>query len=370
MTTPRARYDVLDGFRGIAALMVLSYHFFEAFAASVMDQRVNHGYLAVDFFFLLSGFVISYAYDRREETIGRWGFLLRRLIRLQPLVVVTALLGAALFYLQDYSGWEVEQVSVGALLASLGMHMLLIPAAPGVEIRGLGEMFPLNGPMWSLFYEYIGYLCYAFFLRRLSLKRLKGWVLLTGLGLAAFALFGPMSSIGYGWQLTGVQVLGGSLRMLFSFSMGILLRRTGEESPREVKGAFGIGTLVLVAAMLLPRVGGEAKLWGNGLYEILCVAFVFPMVIRLGAAARPAKDSALERGCRLLGELSYPLYLVHYPVLYIYFAHVWDQGLAVEQTIPLIAGIVVVVLLLALVISRCIDRPVRRWLRARFLAEC
>lgn len=345
--------------------MVLCYHFFEAFATSVLDQKFNHGYLAVDFFFLLSGFVIAHAYDHREE-IGRWGFMKRRIIRLQPLVIITAILGAALFYLQDYSGWGVEQVSLSALLGSLLMHIFMIPATPGIEIRGLGEMYPLNGPMWSLFFEYIGYLCYAFFIRSFSLRTLRRWVALLGVALTAFALFGPTASIGYGWQLTGIQFLGGALRMLFSFSLGILLRRTHVQG-RPVRGAFLIGMAVLMVTMLLPRVGGDLKLWGNGLYEILCVAFIFPMVIRLGASTSIVEGTRMTKACRLLGELSYPFYLVHYPILYIYFAKVWDQGLTFEETIPWVVLIAVTVVTLAYVINRFIDRPIRRRLKARFL---
>lgn len=348
--------------------MVLCYHYFEAFATSVLDQKFNHGYLAVDFFFLFSGFVISYAYDHRDRPIGRWGFMKRRIIRLQPIVIVTAILGAALFYFQDFSGWEVEKVSLGALLGSLGMRMLMIPATPGLEIRGLGEMFPLNSPMWSLFFEYMGYLCYAFFIRSFSLRTLRRWVLVLGLWLGAFALFGPTSSIGYGWQLTGIQVLGGSLRMLFSFSMGVLLRRTSQES-EPVRGAFWIGALVLIVTLLIPRVGGEEKLWGNGLYEILCVAFVFPMVIHIGATARLRSGSALEKVCHSLGELSYPFYLVHYPILYIYYAKVWDRGLTFEETIPWVALIAVTVVVLAVLITYLIDKPVRRWLKAKYITD-
>ena len=82
----KPRYELLDGLRGVAAFAVIWYHFFEGFATSPTDQWMNHGYLAVDFFYVLSGFVIGYAYDDRWRdggmTAGR--FMLRRVIRLQP----------------------------------------------------------------------------------------------------------------------------------------------------------------------------------------------------------------------------------------------------------------------------------------------
>ena len=121
----KPHYELLDGLRGVAALLVVWYHLFEAFATSPVDQRFNHGYLAVDFFFLLSGFVIGYAYDER------WGrgrrmrdFIKRRLIRLHPMVVLGALLGAAAFFVQGSVRWNGEPVSTGMVLA-----------------RGLGDVY-------------------------------------------------------------------------------------------------------------------------------------------------------------------------------------------------------------------------------------
>ena len=91
-------YNLLDGLRGVAALMVVWFHVCEAFATSHVDQRINHGYLAVDFFFVLSGFVIGYAYDDRWGRMTYRDFFKRRLIRLHPMVVMGMLIGAAAFY--------------------------------------------------------------------------------------------------------------------------------------------------------------------------------------------------------------------------------------------------------------------------------
>lgn len=147
----KPHYDILDGLRGIAALTVVWFHIFEAFATSHLDQRINHGYLAVDFFFILSGFVIGYAYDDRWKKMTVTEFLKRRLIRLHPMVVIGAVIGAVMFYFQGCSVWDVTKVTVPMLLAATLMNACLIPASPGTEIRGLGEMYPLNGPSWSLF---------------------------------------------------------------------------------------------------------------------------------------------------------------------------------------------------------------------------
>ena len=117
----------------------------------------------------------------------------------------------------------------------------MIPATPGMEIRGVTEMFPLNGPSWSLFYEYIGNILYALFIRRLPTKVLAALVLLAGCGLAAFAVWGPYGDICAGFSLTGDNIAGGSLRLLFSFSAGLLMSRVFR--PVKVKGAFWICSL-------------------------------------------------------------------------------------------------------------------------------
>ena len=96
----KPHYNILNGYRGVAAITVVCFHLFEAFATSHLDQKINHGYLAVDFFFLLSGFVIGYAYDDRWKTMTVKSFLKRRLIRLHPMVIMGALIGAILFYTQ------------------------------------------------------------------------------------------------------------------------------------------------------------------------------------------------------------------------------------------------------------------------------
>lgn len=132
----KPHYDILDGLRGIAALTVVWFHIFEAFATSHLDQRINHGYLAVDFFFILSGFVIGYAYDDRWKKMTVAEFLKRRLIRLHPMVVIGALIGAVMFYFQGCSVWDVTKVTVPMLLAATLMNACLIPASPGTEIRG------------------------------------------------------------------------------------------------------------------------------------------------------------------------------------------------------------------------------------------
>src|SRR5476651_1716285 len=96
----KKHYEILDGLRGVASILVVCFHLFENLCSDRFHQIINHGYLAVDFFFLLSGFVVAYAYDDRWAKMTQWDFYKRRLIRLQPMVIMGSIIGAALFYFQ------------------------------------------------------------------------------------------------------------------------------------------------------------------------------------------------------------------------------------------------------------------------------
>ncbi|OPC30539.1 acyltransferase [Elizabethkingia meningoseptica] len=360
----KPHYNILDGLRGVAALTVVCFHLFEAFATSHIDQKINHGYLAVDFFFILSGFVIGYAYDDRWKTMTAKEFLKRRFIRLHPMVVIGAIIGAVMFYFQGCSVWDVSKVSIGMLLVSTLLNIFMIPSTPGIEIRGVGEMYPLNGPSWSLFFEYIGNILYAFFIRKLSTKALAVLVLITGCGLAAFAIGGPYGDICVGFSMTGDNMLGGSLRLLFSFSAGLLLSRIFR--PVHVKGIFWIGALAIIILSAIPRLGGEKHLWMNGLYDTICFAVIFPLLVYLGASAK-ATSKTTTQVCKFLGDISYPLYMVHYPFIYLYFAWVKNKNLTFTESLPGAIGLVVGSVLLAYLCLKVFDEPVRKYLTKRLL---
>lgn len=365
----KPHYELLDGLRGVAALLVVWYHLFEAFATSPVDQRFNHGYLAVDFFFLLSGFVIGYAYDER------WGrglrmrdFIKRRLIRLHPMVVLGALLGAAAFFVQGSVRWNGEPVSTGMVLAALLCGLLLIPAWPGAghEVRGNGEMYPLNGPGWSLFFEYLGNLLYMLLLRRLPTRWLTLLVALTGAALAAFAI-GDLSGYGHlgvGWTLAGSNFPGGMLRLLFAFPAGLLLARRFR--PVRIRGAFWLCSLSLAVLLAMPYVGSEQNHLFNGLYDTLSTLLLFPLLLWLGASGH-ATDAATARICGFLGDISYPLYMVHYPSMYLFYAWVWNHGYTFSEVWPVAAALFAGNILLAWFVLKIYDEPLRRLLTACFL---
>ena len=367
----KPHYELLDGLRGVAALLVIWYHVFEGFATSPIDQRFNHGYLAVDFFFILSGFVIGYAYDDRwKTTLTLKGFFKRRLIRLHPMVVMGAVLGAITFCIQGCEQWDGTAVSFSMVLLALLLNLFLIPAVPGTgpEVRGNGEMYPLNGPSWSLFFEYIGNILYALFIRRFSNRALTALVVLAGAGLAAFAI-GSLSGYGHlgvGWSLADYNLLGGFLRLSFSFFIGLLMSRRFR--PVKIRGAFWICSAALAVLFAVPYVGDGESPWMNGIYDSVCTVLVFPVLVYLGASGK-ATDRGTAKVCKFLGDISYPVYIVHYPFMYLFYVWLWKENLTFSETWPVAVGLFFGNILLAYLCLKLYDEPVRKWLTRKFLTR-
>ena len=370
----KAHYDLLDGLRGVAALMVIWYHVFEgyAFAGGGNIETLNHGYLAVDFFFILSGFVIGYAYDDRwGKSLTMKDFFKRRLIRLHPMVIMGAVLGAITFCIQGCVQWDGTHVAISMIMLSLLCTIFFIPAMPGVgyEVRGNGEMFPLNGPCWSLFFEYIGNILYALFIRRLSNKALTVFVVLLGAALAAFAVFNVSTygNIGVGWTLDGVNFLGGSLRMLFPFSLGMLMSRNFK--PMKVKGAFWICTIALIALFSVPYLEGMEPLCMNGIYEAFCVIVAFPIILWIGASGTTT-DVQSTKVCKFLGDISYPVYVIHYPLMYLFYAWlIKNQLYTLGETWQVALCVYALCIVLAYLSLKFYDEPLRKYLAKRFLSK-
>ena len=368
----KPHYHLLDGLRGVAALMVIWYHVFEgyAFAGGTTIDTFNHGYLAEDFFFILSGFVIGYAYD------DRWGknftmkdFIKRRLIRLHPMVIMGAVVGAITFYIQGSVQWDGTHIGISMVMLSLLCTIFFIPAMPGVgyEVRGNGEMFPLNGPCWSLFFEYIGNILYALFIRRLSNKALTIVVVLLGVALASFAIFNVSGygNIGVGWTLDGVNFIGGLLRMLFPFSMGMLLSRNFK--PMKLRGAFWICTLVMIALFAVPYLEGTESICTNGIYEAFCIIIAFPILLWIGASGTTT-DKKSTQICKFLGDISYPIYVIHYPFMYLFYAWlIKNQLFTLGETWQVALCVYAWNILFAYLCLKLYDEPVRKYLAKRFL---
>lgn len=376
----KPHYELLDGLRGVAAIMVLIYHIFEGFAFAEgvngagdgIIRTLNHGHIAVDFFFILSGFVISYAYDDRWNKMTLGGFFKRRLIRLHPMIVMGAIIGVVAFACEGFKTWTGEATPIGWVMLAMLLTMFMIPAVPGAlyEVRGNGEMFPLNGPSWSLFFEYIGNILYALIIRRLSTKLLTLLVVVLGVLHAWFYVFdiSQYNCVGVGWTIDTINFWGGLLRMLFPFTVGMLLARTFR--PRKIRGAFWICSILLVVIFALPFIELKPELVSlNSLYEVLCIAFIFPLIVWIGACGG-ATDNYTSKINKFLGDISYPLYIVHYPIMYVFYKWLIKQEYySLEQTwlIPLV--VVLSSIVLAYAVLKLYDEPVRRWLSSKLMKK-
>jgi peptidoglycan/LPS O-acetylase OafA/YrhL len=170
--------------------------------------------------------------------------------------------------------------------------------------------------------------------------------------------------VGVGWTIDAVNFWGGVVRMLFPFTMGMLVARTF--SPRRIKGAFWICSAILLAVFAVPYISSSGTPSLNSLYEVVCIVLIFPVVVWLGASGRG--EGVSGRINSFLGELSYPLYIVHYPIMYLFYAwlienHYYTLG----QTLGVVALVVGSSILLAYASLKLYDKPVRRWLAARFV---
>lgn len=348
-------------------MIVIWYHVFEGFATSPVDQWFNHGYLAVDFFFMLSGFVIGYAYDERlnggSMTTGT--FFKRRLIRLHPMVIVGAVLGAGSFCVQGSQQWDGTSVPLLMVVLALCLNIFMLPVYPGAggEVRGNGEMFPLNGPNWSLFFEYIANILYAVFIRRLSTAWLRVLTVVCGVAVVCVLMFNlsGFHHLGMGWTLADYGFWGGFVRLMFSFTAGMYMSRTIR--PRAIRHAFWICSVLLVVVLAVPHLATEACPWLNGVYDSVVVIVMFPIILYIGASAR---KSASTRASNFLGRISYPLYAIHYPIMYLFYAWLWSNSLSFSQTWHVAVAIFFGSIILAYLFVRYYDEPVREWLMRKF----
>ncbi|MEO6546908.1 MAG: acyltransferase [Ferruginibacter sp.] len=361
----KPHYAILDGLRGVAAVMVVGFHLFEAHATSYLNQVINHGYLAVDFFFLLSGFVVGYAYDDRWGNMSLGSFFKRRLVRLQPMVILGSIVGAVCFYFQDSVLWPgISEVPVWKMLVVMLIGCTLIPVPPSMDIRGWTEMHPLDGPAWSLFFEYIANILYALFVRKFSQTVLLILVLLSGAALIHLAVTSPAGDVVGGWSIEPTQLRIGFSRMMYPFFAGLFFCRMGKLI--HIQHAFFWCSLLVVAVLSVPRIGGSEHLWMNGLYDSLSIIIVFPLIVLLGAGGE-VKGKYATRLCKFFGDISYPIYITHYPLIYIYTGWVADHKIAMQDSYPIALLVLISSIALAYACLKLYDEPIRLWLKNNVL---
>jgi peptidoglycan/LPS O-acetylase OafA/YrhL len=358
----KPHYPILDGLRGVAAIIVVTFHLTEPLGTGHLDILVNHGYLAVDFFYLLSGFVIGYAYDNRWHKMTVGNFFKRRMERLQPMVVLGMTLGAIGFYFTDSTLWPlIHTIPVWKMLLVMLIGYTVLPVPLSLDIRGWEEMHPLNSVGWSLFFEYIANILYAIWIRKFSKTALSILVGIAAIALAHLAI--TNGDVSGGWTLNAEQVRVGLTRTMYPFFAGLLLSRVAK--PTRIKNAFLWCSLLVAIVLYMPRIGGAEHVWMNGIYESVCIIIVFPLIVYLGASGvmQTQRENTI---CKFLGDISYPLYLVHYPLVYFYVAWISNhKGVTIVQAWPYALLILTGGIVLAYATLKWYDEPVRKWLRKK-----
>lgn len=362
----KKHFLILDALRGVAAIVVVLFHVLEVYSGGDhIKQFINHGYLAVDFFFMLSGYVMAHAYDDRWDKMTLTDFFKRRLIRLHPMIIFGMTLGAICFYFGESAYFpKIADTTAWQLLLILLIGYTLVPVPPSMDIRGWNEMHPLNGPAWSLFLEYIANLLHALVLRKLSKPVLSILVLIAAAALIHYAVTSPGGDIIGGWSTEPEQLRIGFTRLLFPYMAGMLLRRVVKVAGN--KNSFLFCSILLIFFLSFPRVGGHTYLWANGLYDSLTVILIFPIIIYAGANGE-VKNKTTEKLCVFLGDISYPVYIIHFPLAYIFYAWVTNNNIPLEKGILVGLAVLVFSVALSYAALKLYDLPVRKWLTRRFM---
>ena len=339
----RKHFASLDGLRGVAALAVVGSHFENLSGFNLYLQQSG---VAVDFFFVLSGFVIAQAYEARLRADLTWRAYMRiRLERLYPAIFGGVLLGLIV------TGLAGEPLNLW-----MGLQFLILPVLQGAPLHG-GELFPFNGPQWSLFWELAINAVHAALARWLTTP-----VLIAVTALAAVALIFTsfhFGSLDVGWGRANGW--GALPRVVFGFGVGLLIFRAHSRGLEAPKWPYLAVVAVLIACMfrIAPALGAFA------FRDLAVVMFILPglVVLAIGAPLGPRTT----RIATWLGALSYPLYAIHVPLLRgcnVLIDHLPDDWQTAGWWISL-----PLVIALAVLFERSYDAPIRRWLRRPSVAQ-
>jgi peptidoglycan/LPS O-acetylase OafA/YrhL len=348
--TPQTKqhYDILDGLRGVAALAVVTFHFMEWAYTDPSKNFIGHGFLAVDFFFCLSGFVIGYAYDDRIANMGIGNFFIARIIRLHPLVIAGSVLGLLAFLFDPFGGHP-ELYSAVKVLLTFICSLFLIPF-PVIADRSF-NLFSFNAPAWSLFWEYVANIVYALVLYRIGRSYLLLLAVLSALAVC-FVVYRSGNLLG-GWS--GPTFWDGGARIAYSFLAGLLIYRSNWIIKNKL-GFVGL-SIFLLLAFLTP----SSKF--NWFSEPLIVLVYFPLLIALGAGA--TLTPGFKKLCVFSGKISYPLYMTHYAFLWMFGNYYGSHKPGNMQLTLIIINSLILLVGFAYLVMVIYDIPLRKYLNSK-----
>ncbi|WP_243361872.1 acyltransferase family protein [Fundidesulfovibrio terrae] len=372
----RTRYDVLDGMRGIAAITVMVAHYLPNSDLTIENIKfvtLNNAGLAVDFFFILSGFVITHSYGRRLlNGMSVWEYLCKRIIRLYPMFFVGLLIGVpAMIYFMKTG---VSTYSNRSVVGSFVYNSAFIPFLSSSMIRFIGgkgaivgEIFPANPPAWSLFFEMVASIAFVALLkydRKILLRSTVACyaMLVVGGLISSFSDYAPF----YLHLASGPTMdtfIGGFPRVFYGFTCGILIYQIARDDQcsrvfrdvvaRLIRSSYSL-YFVLVAVFLFPS---EVM----GLYTCFILAVVAPCLVLVGSTTRCTQQAGVLLA-RFLGWISYPVYCLHYPVGRAVFS--FGDRVAVPREVLVLVSIAVT-FIASIVIVKFLEEPVRRYLSGR-----
>ena len=347
MSADNQRFVVLDGMRGLAAIAVITDHVHSPIAEALLPGR----YLAVDFFFVLSGFVLAHVYGPRlQRNLSLFEFMRVRLIRFYPLYIVGLLAGAALMALHAVRGWN--EATLDHVAASTVFGLAFLPVPPNFSIWP-DAPFPLNGPSWSLFFELFINAVFAAIVLWLTPRRSALIALGGAVALVAFTYLSGELGGGHRWS----NFLGGFARVTLGFFAGVCIYQLRAYWRAPTLPAWA-GFALLLAALMAHAPDRDWRM----AFDMIASIVVFPLLVMMCA------DSPISgRFARLpawMGAVSYGVYVLHVPL--------WGWLRVAMETFGVhLPGLANVALVAALAVSaawlldKIYDAPARRFLGRR-----
>lgn len=347
-------YPALDAFRGLAAMIVVLYHV-KGVATDYKGDDLGNGYLAVDLFFALSGFVLFHAYfDRFRRDLSSSAFMMLRLIRLYPLYLVGLAIGIAAnaIVLLVEPGRAIPPLP---FVANIMTGAAIVPAYP---IRG--QLFPLNSPCWSLMFELVANALMAMLWRYITPRRIMMVCAILATAMALYVMGHGHASVGNTWD----SFVFGFVRCALSFCIGILIYMAtkGRSLVIAAPNLLFVALCLIIAGSLLWSPSRQV----TPTYDMAFILLISPMCILLGSIIM--LEGWVVRICTVLGVTSYALYVTHYPMIKVSVI-LLDRidGIAYREHLTLIAICYTLIFAsISYALDYFYDFPVRRWLGRAF----
>lgn len=344
----KQRLPFMDCIRGLAAICVLTRH------THLLPFVFFRSYLAVDLFFMLSGFVIADAYSEKMEhgTISTIDFIRIRLVRLYPVFFISAVLSGmefAAIVLHNTGG----NLTLRLVAVSTALTLIFVPFRLGESV----SLFPMNGAYWSLFFELAVNFLYAILKPVLSTGVLLFFVVAAACVITFSGLAKGDMNVGFAWGV--LSVVAGLARAIFGIFVGLLLHRYRRVIRRYAigRGSPWLAITVIMGALMSPSFGSR-----DALFDFCCIFILFPVCV-LWSAHRSGEVNAVSRVMLFLGSASYPLYVLHAPCGY-FIAWAFKRFLPAHGLLIGVVFVVVMVLACA-IFERRVDAPFRAWLSRR-----